>query len=58
MNVWSRKLVDYSDLKVFKTLLIYQIKQIQLDGNIVCSVFHGYLKYGNGYELREVDSKV
>lgn len=58
MNVWSRKLVYYSDLKVFKTLLIYQIKQIQLDGNIVRSVFNGYLKYGNGYELWEVDSKV
>lgn len=57
MEVWSRKTITYSILKVIKTLLIDQIMPIQLNGKVVSCVFNGYIRSRKYYELLEVEPK-
>lgn len=42
MEVWSRKHVHYSILKVIKSYLIDQIKLNELDGKVMNCVFNVY----------------
>lgn len=51
------KLVNYSNLKIFKGLLFVKIKLDQLDGKTVKCVFIVYSKCGKCYKLWEVESE-
>lgn len=51
------KLVNYSNLKIFKALLFVKIKLDQLDGKTVKCVFIVSSKCGKGYKLWEVESE-
>jgi len=57
MEVWSGRLADYSNLKVFRALAFSQVKQDKLDARNVKCVFIGYHEGVKGYKLWKMEPR-
>lgn len=54
MAVWSRKSVDYSNLKIFKILVFVHIKLDKIDIKNIKCVFISYPEFEKYYKLWDV----